>query len=97
MVEFGRVTRKGIIRATNEKLSERVSNNYLDKYRRTVGREQKNGRTCMNTRNWKNPGEYQGKVESVRVPKNFTDQYRKMVEFVSVPENGRIRASTGKK
>ena len=27
------------------------------------------------------------KVESVRLPKNYSNQYRKMVESVSVPEN----------
>ena len=41
-------------------------------------------------------GEYQEKVESVRVSKNFSNEYRKMVELVRVPGKGRIRASIEK-
>ena len=42
-------------------------------------------------------GRYREKVESVRVPRNFPDEYRKIVESGSVPENDRIRAITGKR
>ena len=35
-------------------------------------------------------------VESVRVPKNCPNDYRKMAELRSVPENDRIRAIPGK-
>ena len=35
-------------------------------------------------------------VESVRVPKNCSGEYRKRVESVWVSENGRIRANTEK-
>ena len=37
------------------------------------------------------------KVESVRVSKNYSDDYRKSVQSVWVPKNGRIRASTRKR
>ena len=36
------------------------------------------------------------KVESMRVPKNYLDEYRKMVESGRVPGKSRIRASTEK-
>ena len=55
----------------------------------------KNGKIRVNTEKWKDLGEYQDKVESVQVSKNCPNQYRKMVEPVSVPENDRIRTSTG--
>ena len=67
MVESGRVPGKGRIRPTIEKLSGRVS---------------EKGRISVSTRNWWNPGEYREKVESVRVPKNYPDEYRKRVERV---------------
>ena len=67
MVESGRVPGKGIIRASDEKLSKRVS---------------KNGRMSVSTGKFLNTGEYREKVESVRVPKNCPDEYRKMVESV---------------
>ena len=67
MVESGRVPGKGRIRATNQKLAGRVS---------------KNGRFGVSTRNWYNPGEYREKVDSVRVPKNCPDEYRKRLESV---------------
>ena len=51
----------------------------------------------MTTEKGKNPGEYREKVESMRVPKNCPDNNRKMVELGSVPENDRIRASSGKR
>ena len=41
-------------------------------------------------------GKYRENVESVRVPKIYAYEYRKMVESVSRPENGRIWPSTGK-
>ena len=37
----------------------------------------KNGRFSVSARKLLNPGEYQQKVESVRVPKNCPDQYEK--------------------
>ena len=46
------------------------------------GPERKNGRMCVSTGTLLNPGEYRQKVESVRVPKNCLDQFRKMVESV---------------
>ena len=60
MVESGRVPGKGRIRATTEKLSGRVP---------------KNARISVSTGKWQNPGEYQEKVESVRVPKNFSKEF----------------------
>ena len=65
MVEFGRLPGKGRIRATTEKLSGRVS---------------KTDRISVSTRNWLNPGEYEERVESVRVPKECPDEYHKRVE-----------------
>ena len=56
----------------------------------------KTGRICVSTEKWWNPAEYQEKVESVRVSINCLDEYRKRVEFVGVPKNDRIQASTGK-
>ena len=67
MVDSGRVSAKGRIRASNEKLSGR-----LPKY----------GRINVSTAKWKNPGEYREKVESVRVPKNCLDDYPGMFELV---------------
>ena len=62
----------GIIRVSTEKLSERVP---------------KNGRIRMSTEIWYNLGECLEKVESVRVPKNCLDEYRKIVESGLVPKN----------
>ena len=62
-----RLHAKGGISASAEKLS---------------GLVRKNGRISVRTRKFLNPGEYQQKVESVRVPKNCPDQYGKMVELV---------------
>ena len=67
MVESGRVPGKGRIHAIIEKMSGRVS---------------EKGRISVSTRFWWNPSEYQEKIESVRVPKNCPDEYRKMVESV---------------
>ena len=67
MVESGRVPGKGIIRASDEKLSKRVS---------------KNGRMSVSTEKLLNPSEYREKEEFVRVPKNCPDQHRNMVESV---------------
>ena len=59
----------------------------------------------VSTEKKKNPGEYQEKVESVRLSKNSTDEYRKvsnqceyrkMVESGRVPGKSRIRASIEK-
>ena len=68
MVESGRVSGKYRIRTSTEKLSGR-----LPKY----------GRISVSTAKWTNPGEYRENVESVRVLKNCSDGYRKMVESVS--------------
>ena len=65
MLEFGRVLGKGGIRASTEKLP---------------GPVRKNGRISVSARKLLNLGDYQQKVESVRVPKNCPDQYGKMVE-----------------
>ena len=81
MVESERLLRKGNIRASTEKLYERVS---------------KKDRISVSTRNWLNPGDYLEKVESVPLLKNSMDEYRKIVELVCVPKNGRIRTITGK-
>ena len=67
MVEPGRVPGKGRIRASTEKLSGRVS---------------KNGGISVTTGKWQNPGEYREKIESVRVPKNYSEEFQKMVESV---------------
>ena len=56
----------------------------------------KMGGISVTTEKGKNPGKYWEKVEFVRVSKNCSNEYRKMVESVSVPENDRIRESTGK-
>ena len=37
------------------------------------------GRIGVSTAKLLNPGEYREKAESVRVPENYPDQYRKMV------------------
>ena len=71
ILEFGRVQEKDGIRASAENLS---------------GPVRKNGRISVSTGKLLNPGEYQQKVESVRVPKNCPDQFEKMVESVSVPK-----------
>ena len=65
MLESRQVLGKGRIRASTEKLSGRVP---------------KNGRISVSTSKWKNRGEYQEKVESVRVPKNCLNDNPSMVE-----------------
>ena len=82
MVESGRLLEKDRIDASNEILSRRVP---------------EKGRMSVSTENWYNSGNYSEKVESVRVPRNFPDEYLKMVESLSVPENCRIRPGTGKR
>ena len=67
MEEFDRVLGKGRIRAINKKISRRVL---------------KNCRISVSTGKWWNPGEYREKVESVRVPKNCSEEVRKMAELV---------------
>ena len=62
MVESGRVSGKGRIRASTEKLSARVP---------------KNGRISVSTAKWKNRGEYWEKVEVVRVLKKQPRQVPK--------------------
>ena len=81
MVQFGGVPRKGRIRASIKKL---------------FGQVQKKCSISVSTGKWSNPREYREKVESERVSKNCTDECRKMVESVLVPENGRIYASNEK-
>ena len=81
IVESGRVLGKGRIRATNEKLSERVS---------------EKGRISASTGKWWNSGEYREKVESWPLLKNCPDEFRKRVESRRVLGKGRIRASTEK-
>ena len=72
MVESRRVPGKGRIRVSPKKLSGRVS---------------KNGRISVTTEKWKNPGEYQKKVESVSSTEKLSRR---------VPKNGRISVSTEK-
>ena len=67
IVESGRVPGKGRIRASTEKL---------------FGRVPKNGRISVSIGKLWNHSEYWEKIESVRVPKNYPDEYRKMVESV---------------
>ena len=67
MVESGRVQVKGRICASTEKL---------------YGRLPKYGSISVSTATWKNLGEYREKVESVRLPKNCSDEYLKTVESV---------------
>ena len=81
MVESGRVSGKGRICTTIEKLSGRVS---------------EKGTISVSTGNWQNSGEYWEKVEFVPLPRNCLDEYRKNVDLVGVPENGRIWASIRK-
>ena len=82
MIQSGRVPEKGRIRAIIRKFVQ------------------------TSTKKWKNKGQYwkmieskrvPEKVESIRLPKNYPNQYRKIVESVSVPEYDRIQASTGKR
>ena len=56
-----------------------------------------NARIRVSIDKWENTGEYGEKVESVRVPTNCLDEYRKKVESLLVLKNGRIRASTMKR
>ena len=81
---------KGSIRASTEKLSERVLERgglsvSTGKGRIRVSTEKlsrrvpKNGRIGVSTEKLLNPGEYREKVEYVRVPENCPDEYRKMI------------------
>ena len=81
MASSGSVPGKGITRAIVEKLSRR-------------GIE--NGGINVSTEKWQNPGEYQEKVESVRVSKNCSCEFGKRVQSMCAPKNGRIRMSTKK-
>ena len=67
MAESERVPGKGKIPGSIEKLSRRI----LEK-----------GRICVTIEKWMNPGEYEEKLESLGVSKNFPDEYRYMVESV---------------
>ena len=67
MIESERVPGKGGISVSTLKLSGRVP---------------KNGRISVSTGKLLNPCEYWGKVESVRVPEDCLDEYRKVVESV---------------
>ena len=81
MAKFVRVPGKGRVRATIEKVSRRVS---------------EEATISVSTEKWINPCEYRGKVESLQASKKYPDDYRKRVQSVCVPNNGIIRASTGK-
>ena len=81
MVDSVRVARKGTIRASTKKLS---------------GRLLENGITNVSAIKLHTLGEYRLKVESVRVPKTCSSGYRKSLESVQLPENGRLRESIGK-
>ena len=61
MVESGRLPVNGRIRAIIENL---------------FGCVPKNGPISVSTEKWSNPCEYREKVESVRVSKNCSDEYR---------------------
>ena len=74
-------TKNGWIRANTEKLS---------------GRLPENGKISVSTEKWWKPGKYREKVESERESKICPEEYRKMVESVWVPKNGRIQESIGK-
>ena len=60
MVESGSVPGKDRILSSTKKMSPRVL---------------KNGGISVSTEKWKNPGVYREKVESLRVPKNYSDKY----------------------
>ena len=75
-------TRKNRIRACIEKLIGWVSGK---------------GPINVITYKWHNPGEYQEKIESVRVSKNCSGEYWERVQSMWVPKNGIIRVSTKKK
>ena len=90
MVESGRVAGKGGIPVSIKKLSRRVP---------------KKNRICVSTEKLCNPGEYQEKVESLRVSKNCPSEYRKgsnlceyrkLVHYGRVPGNYRIDTSIEK-
>ena len=65
MVESVRGARKGKIPVSIEKL---------------VGLVPEKGPINVSTEKWQNPGEYQEKVEFVRVSKNNSGKYRKRVQ-----------------
>ena len=67
MVESGRVPVKGRNNASTEKL---------------FGRVLESGRISVSAEKWWNSGEYREKLESVRVPKNYPDEYLKRVGSV---------------
>ena len=82
MVESKQGLGKGRIRASTEKLSGRVP---------------EKGKISVSIEKWWNPGEYREKVQYVPLLNNCPDEFWKKIESVGVPENGRIRASTGKR
>ena len=65
MVEFRRASGKARIRASIEKL---------------LGRVPEKGPISVRIEKWKNPAEYQEKLESMRVSKNCWGEYRKRVQ-----------------
>ena len=90
MVESVRVLGKGRIYASIEKL---------------FNWEPEKGLINVSTQKWKNPGEYQEKVDSMRLSKNCSDVYRKRFQWMRapkmeesrwVPKKSRIRASIEK-
>ena len=82
ILESGPVQGKGRIRASTDKVSGRVS---------------KEGTISVSAAKWYNPVQYREKLESVRVPKKCSDEYRKRVQSMCEPKNCIIRASTGKR
>ena len=67
MVESGGVLGKGRIRASIEKVSQRVP---------------EKGRISVSTEKWLNPGEYWEMVEAVRVSTTCRGEYREKVKIV---------------
>ena len=67
MVESGRGPVIGRNLASTEKLSGRIP---------------ENDRISVSLEKWWNSGEHREKVESVRVPKNYPDDYLKRIESV---------------
>ena len=65
MVESEGVPGKGRIPAITEKLSGRVP---------------ERGRISVSTEKWQNSSEYRENVEFVRLSKNCTDEYHKMID-----------------
>ena len=82
----GRVPKNGRISVSTGKLLNpgeyREKGGIRESTLKLSGRVPKNGRIGVSIGKLLNPGEYQENVESVRVPKNCPDEYRKTVESV---------------